>query len=69
MRKNYRNPEEHYDHVFECMPDQQDTRCIINHPRKLVTHNLCANPYTAQSREIFRERTCYDKEVINSDFL
>lgn len=62
-RRNYRDPEEHYDHVYETIPERQEICKIINHPRKLVTINLCANPYTAQVEEIFRERTCYDEEL------
>ena len=60
MRKNYprtirRDPEEYYDHVYECFPDRPDISRFILHPRKLVMHNLCANPYAAELVEIFRE--------------
>lgn len=66
MRKNYprtvrRDPEEYYDHVYECLPEYPNVSRFILHPRKLVMHNLCANPYTANSMEIFREdhELCY----------
>lgn len=62
-RKNYRDPEEHYDHIYDDMPDRADVSKVIDHPRKLVIHNLCANPWTAMTEEIFYERTCYEDEV------
>ena len=62
-RKNYRDPEEYYDHIYEDMPDRADVSKVIDHPRKLVIHNLCANPWTAMPEEIFYERTCYEDEV------
>jgi hypothetical protein len=62
-RRNYRDPEEYYDVEYDTIPEMQDVSRIINHPRKLVTVNLCANPYTAQVQEIFYERTCYEDEV------
>ena len=62
-RRNYRDPKEYYDVTYDAFPELQDVSKIINHPRKLVTVNLCANPYTAQVQEIFYERTCYEDEV------
>lgn len=62
-RRNYRDPEECYDVVYDTIPERQEISKIINHPRKLVTINLCANPYTAQVEEVFHERTCYEDEV------
>ena len=62
-RRNYRDPEEYYDIEYDTIPEMQDVSRIINHPRKLVTVNLCANPYTAQVQEVFHERTCYEDEV------
>lgn len=64
MRRNYpkrshRDPMEHYDVVYDTMPDRQHISRIIDHPSKLITINLCANPWTAEPKEIFRERTCY----------
>lgn len=68
MRKNRtprvrRDPEEHYDHIYEDMPDCPLVSRIIDHPRKLVIHNLCANPWMATVEEINWERTCYEDEV------
>lgn len=68
MRRNYpkrihRAPEEHYDVVYDNFPDRQHVSRIIDHPRKLITINLCANPYTAEPEEIFISRTCYDEEL------
>ena len=68
MRKNYpkrvhRDPEEHYDVVYDTIPERRETSRIIDHPRKLITINLCANPWTAEPEEIFYERTCYEDEV------
>lgn len=59
-RKNHRDPEEYYDHIYRPMPDEPTISRIIDHPRKLVIHNSCANPYIAVPEEIDRERTCYD---------
>ena len=57
MRKNhprgtYRDPEEHYDLVYDFFPDQQEVSRIIDHRRKLTTVNLCANPAIAQPLDI-----------------
>ncbi len=67
MRRNYpkrvrRDPEEHYDHVYRDIPEEPYVSRIIDHPRKLVIHNLCADPYIAVPDEIFTDRTCYDDE-------
>lgn len=62
-RKNYRDQTEYYDVIYDTIPDRSEIGRIIDHPRKLVTINLCANPYTAQVEEIFYERTCYEDEV------
>ena len=63
-RRNYRDPEEYYDVEYDTIPEMQDVSKIINHPRKLITINLCANPYVARVEEIFYERTCYEDEVM-----
>lgn len=68
MRRNYpnrvhRDPEEHYDRIYDALPDRPNVSRIIDHPRKLVTINLCANPYTALPEEVFWARTCYADEV------
>lgn len=68
MRRNYpkrvhRDPAECYDVIYDTMPDRQHISRIINHPRKLIIINLCANPWTAAPEEIFRERTCYEDEL------
>ena len=60
MRKNYpraaqRNPEEYYDHIYANYPDQQDVSQIVDHRRKLVTINCCANPYIARPLDISYE--------------
>lgn len=65
MHKNYshraRRPiEELYDVVYDAMPDRRDVSRIIDHPRKLVTINLCAYPWAAEVVEIAHGRTCYD---------
>lgn len=67
MRRNYprrthRDPAENYDVVYDTIPERQDVSRIINHPRKLITINLCANPYTAEPEEIFISRTCFDDD-------
>lgn len=62
-RRNYRDPEENYDHVYRAIPGEANVSRFINHPRKLVIHNTCANPWTAEVEEIFYERTCFDDEV------
>ena len=62
-RRNYRDPEENYDIVYDSMPDRPEVSRIINHPRKLVTVNLAANPYLAEAVEVFRERTCYEDDL------
>lgn len=62
-RRNYRDPKEYYDVTYDAFPELPDVSEIINHPRKLVIVNLCANPYTAQVQEIRYERTCYEDEV------
>lgn len=63
-RRNYRDPEEYYDVEYDTIPQMQDVSRIINHPRKLITVNLCANPYTDTVEEIFHERICYEDEVM-----
>lgn len=68
MRRNYprntrRDPGEHYDHIYRAMSNQPSVSMIIDHPRKLVIHNVCADPYSAEPEEIFRARTCYDDEL------
>lgn len=69
MRRNIprrirRNPEEHYDVIYNAFPDRPGMSRIIDHPRKLVTINLCADPWTAQPEEILYERTIYEDEVM-----
>ena len=61
-RRNYRDPEECYDHIYRAMPEKPAVSRIIDHPRKLVTHNSCANPYIAVPEVIDRERTCYEDD-------
>ena len=68
MRRNYprrthRYPAENYDVVYDTIPERQNVSRIVDHPRKLITINLCANPCTAEVEEIFYERTCFDDEV------
>lgn len=68
MRRNYprnsrRDPAENYDVIYDTMPDRPNISRIIDHPRKLITVNLCANPWTAEPKEIFWERTCYADEL------
>ena len=68
MRRNYprrthRDPAENYDVIYDNLPERQNVSRIVDHPRKLITINLCANPWTAEVEEIFYERTCYDDEV------
>lgn len=63
MRKNYpraaqRNPEEFYDHVYASYPDQPDISRIIDHRRKLVTINNCADYHFARTLDIH-----YDSHV------
>ena len=62
-RRNYLDPEENYDVVYDVMPDRPEVSRIINHPRKLITVNLSANPYMAEAVEVFRERTCYEDDL------
>lgn len=68
MRRNYprrthRDPVENYDLVYDFFPDRQDVSRIIDHPRKLVTVNLCANPWTAEPEEVFVSRTCCGEDL------
>lgn len=68
MRRNYpkrvhRDPAEHYDVVYDSLPGCPHISRIIDHPRKLVTINLLANPWIAVPEEIFIERTCFDEEM------
>ena len=63
MRKNYprgtyRDPEEHYDLVYDFYPDQQEVSRIIDHRRKLVTINNCADYHFARTIDIH-----YDSHV------
>ena len=58
-RKCNRDPEEYYDVVYDTVPERQDIYKIINHPRKLITVNLCANPYDSRIEEVFEERSCF----------
>ena len=67
MRRNYpkrseRPPEEHYDHVYRALPGEPYVSKIINHPRKLVIHNTCADPFNAVPEEVFVEKTCFEEE-------
>ena len=59
MRHNYTirksNLAEYYDVEYELIPDQPFTSKIINHPRKLITVNLCADPYRAAPQEVYHE--------------
>ena len=68
MRRNYprrthRDPAENYDVVYDAIPERQNVSRIVDHPRKLITINLCANLWMAEVEEIFYERTCFDDEV------
>ena len=60
-RRTRRDPEEYYDHIYRAIPGSPFVSRIIDHPRKLVTHNLCADPYAAIPEEIYLERTCFDE--------
>lgn len=67
MRRNYprnsrRDPEEYYDHIYRYMPHKPHVSRIINHPRKLVIHNRCADPYCSEPEVIHRARTCFDDD-------
>lgn len=63
-RRTHRDPEEYYDHICRDIPEKPEISRFIDHPRKLVIHNLCANPYIAMPEENFRERTCYEDEAL-----
>ena len=62
-RRNYRDPEENYDHVYRAIPGEANVSRFINHPRKLVIHNTCANPYCSEPKEIPWTRTCFDEDL------
>lgn len=62
-RRFYRDPAECYDVVYDVLPERQNVSRIIDHPRKLITINLCANPYIAMPEEVFWERTRYEDEL------
>lgn len=68
MRRNYpkrvqRNPEEYYDHIYEAMPDEPHISRIIDHPRKLVTINLCADMWDSAPVEKYTDdEPLYDME-------
>lgn len=55
MRRNYTvrrsNLAEYYDTVYDFLPDSRISR-VIDHPRKLVTINRCADLYRAEPVEI-----------------
>lgn len=57
MRHNYSvrrsSLEEYYDVEYDFMPDHPHIERVIDHPRKLVTINRCADPYYAQPVEVF----------------
>lgn len=61
MRRNFTirksNMVEYYDTVYDHIPDRPEVSRFINHPRKLVTINLSADPYYAQPLEIHHEPT------------
>ena len=68
MRRNYpkrvqRNPEEYYDHVYEPMPDEPHISRIIDHPRKLVIINPCADIWDSAPVEKYTDdEPLYDME-------
>ena len=57
MRRNFTirksSMVEYYDTVYDHIPDRPELRKIIDHTRKLVTINRCADPYYAQPVEVF----------------
>ena len=57
MRRNYTvrrsNLEEYYDVEYDFMPNYPQIERVIDHPRKLVTINRCADPRYAQPVEVF----------------
>ena len=59
MRHNYTvrksNMVEYYDNVYDFLPDHPNVSRIIDHARKLVTINRCADPYRAEPVEIYDE--------------
>ena len=59
MRHNYSirksNIVDYFDTEYDFLPDQPYTSKIIDHPRKLVTVNLCADPYHSEPVEILRD--------------
>lgn len=61
MRRNYTtrksNMVEYYDTVYDHIPDRPEVSRFINHPRKLVTINLSADPYRSWPVEIFNPET------------
>lgn len=57
-----RDIEESYDVTYAVMPDIPHISRIIDHPRKLIIINLCADPWNAQPEEIYREPTCFDDD-------
>ena len=60
MRRNHKTRPsslvENYDVIYDFLPDQPHVSRIIDHPRKLVTINRCADPYRSEPIEIYRER-------------
>ena len=57
MRRNYTvrksNLAEYYDVEYDFLPDHPLISRIIDHPRKLITINRCADPYYAQPVDVF----------------
>lgn len=58
MRRNHpkrteRRNTERYEHIYRSMPDRPNVSLIIDHERKLVIHNQCANLFVAIPVEAF----------------
>lgn len=60
MRRNHpkrtqRRRIETYEHIYRSIPERPSVSLIIDHERKLVIHNQCANLFVAVPLEAFRD--------------
>ena len=66
MRRNHKTRPsslvENYDVIYDFLPDLPHVSRIIDHPRKLVTVNRCADPFCSKPREIPHERAAAGTE-------
>ena len=61
MRRNNRTRPssltKNYDVIYRFIPKHPEISYIINHPRKLIVMNRCADPYNSRPKVVPYERT------------